>query len=111
MRRWRRPQGVEGAAAGRGSPVSSEREIQHFERELQAPGLVESEVVERVGEAKQSEPREPPFVPGGVTLDLVQMRRTREAIIAAEIAAGRMADWPDSFRGFPFGVEGRDWSW
>ena len=46
-----------------------------------------------------------------VTLDLVAMRREHVRIIASEIAAGRMAEWPDSFRGFPLGVEGRDWFW
>jgi hypothetical protein len=52
---------------------------------------------------------EEPFDPTRVTLDLVAMRRERERIIAGEIAAGRMADWPDSFLGFALGVESRDW--
>jgi hypothetical protein len=47
----------------------------------------------------------------GVSLDLVAMHRERERIIAGEIAAGRMADWPDSFLGFAFGREGVDWFW
>ena len=68
------------------------------------------EPVAELGTHEVSVPVSAPFV-DRPTLDLVAMRRERERIIEAEIAAGRMADWPDSFRGFPLGVEDQGWYW
>ena len=72
---------------------------------------VELDVVVDVEPPEQPVPAAELFDPRRPTLDLVAMRREHERIVASEIAAGRMADWPDSFRGFPLGVEGRDWFW